>query len=87
MFYKEESLKMNALKFLRLYHFNEIFYPIETVTAFLFKNSKEYYKSYVTNLVNFFGCIILFAHFFACFWIYIGTYDIDANNGVLPPKG
>ncbi len=81
MIYKEENLTINALKFLRFYHFKEIFYPIETVTAFLFRHSKNYYKSAVTDLVDFFGCIILFAHFFACLWIYLGSYD--TNHGDL----
>ena len=38
MLLKEENLVINALHFLRFYHFQEIFYPIETVTNFILHN-------------------------------------------------
>lgn len=38
MIFKEESLKINALKFLRLYHIKEMFYPVELLTKKLFND-------------------------------------------------
>ena len=54
------------------------------VTGYAFRNAKNYYKSALIDLVNFFACIILFAHFFACLWIYIGSYDLTRVD--LPPE-
>lgn len=75
MIFLEKNLKVNALHFLRIYHFNEIFYPLTMVTSFLMRHKKDYFKGAVVSFVNYFGCVILFVHFIACVYIYIGKYD------------
>ena len=43
MIFMEKSLKVNALKFLRLYHLNEMFFPVELLTRKIFEKEACYY--------------------------------------------
>lgn len=42
MIWKEKSLKINALKFLRLYHLPDMFFPAEILVNYLMANVKKY---------------------------------------------
>jgi hypothetical protein len=75
MIFKEQRLSINALKFLRLYHINEMFYPIEMATRKIFRNFANYYIDSLVAAINFFATILLLAHLIACTWIFIGRYD------------
>lgn len=75
MIYKEKNLKINVLKFLRLYHFKEMFYPIEIFCRYVFSKQAAYFREALISLIKFFMTVLLLAHLTACLWITVGFWD------------
>lgn len=72
MIWKEQNLRINALKFLRLYHLPDMFYPAEILVNTLMTNAKKYYVDRVQAAIKFLMIVLMFAHFGACFMCMIG---------------
>jgi hypothetical protein len=73
MLFREKNNKINALKFLRLYHIGEMFYPAELLVSTLMRNSMKYYRDIVVSVVNMLLRIFLSGHFCACILMLIGN--------------
>ena len=63
-----------------MYHFNEMFFPLEFVTRKIFADQPNYLLNAIVNAVNFFVTIMLVAHMIACTWLFIGDYDNIFNK-------
>jgi len=72
---------VNSLKFLRLSHFSTLFYPMILILKVSLPNSNTHKVTNIYNFAILISSIMLFAHFFACIWIYIGFLDKE-----LPPE-
>lgn len=75
MITKQSNNKVRALKILRLYHFFEMFIPLELLTQWVFSKFANFYRDALTDFVKFFASAFMLGHLIACLWCFLGKYE------------
>lgn len=75
MLFKEEFMAINSLKFLRLYHVKEMYYPVEILFEYIFNNKRVYFRNALIDFIKFLLTILMLAHFLACLMCFVGKLD------------
>ena len=80
MIFKEQSDLANMMKFLRVYHFTNMFTPFHILIELMMYDSDTKKIQNIQQFTMLITSVVLLAHFFACGWITIGRIDCASVN-------